>query len=52
VPNNLPKVELQDKQVKAQHKHMVGTKPTHAKGQATFNVNKLSKSYRKEAHWI
>ena len=32
--------------------HMQGTKPKHAKGQVTFNVNSLSTSYRKEAHWI
>ena len=35
------------------YKHMQGTKPKHAKeGQVTYNVNKLSKSYRKKAHWI
>ena len=34
------------------YKHMQGTKPTHAKGQVTFNVNNLSTSYRKEVHWI
>ena len=34
------------------YKHMQGTKPEHAKGQVTFNVNNLSTSYRKEAHWI
>ena len=27
-------------------------KAKHAKGQVTFNVNNLSTSYRKEAHWI
>ena len=27
-------------------------KTKHAKGQVTFNVNNLSTSYRKEAHWI
>ena len=34
------------------YKHMQGTKPKHAKGKVTFNVNNLSTSYRKEAHWI
>ena len=34
------------------YKHMQGTKPQHAKGQVTNNVNNLSTSYRKEAHWI
>ena len=34
------------------YKHMQGTKPKHEKGQVTFNVNYLSTSYRKEAHWI
>ena len=28
------------------------TKPTHAKGLVTFNVNELSICYRKEGHWI
>ena len=31
---------------------MQGTKPTHAKGQVTFNVNELSSCYRKEEQWI
>ena len=34
------------------YKHMQGTKPKHAKGQVTFNVNNLTTSYCKEAHWI
>ena len=34
------------------YKHMQGTKPKHAKGQVTFNVNNLSTSYRKDEHWI
>ena len=34
------------------YNNMQGTKPKHAKGQVTFNVNKLCTSYRKEAHWI
>jgi hypothetical protein len=29
-----------------------GTKPTHAKGQVIFNVDKLSTCYRKEEQWI
>ena len=31
---------------------MKGTKPKHANGQVTFNVNNLSTSYRKQEHWI
>ena len=31
---------------------MQGTKPTHAKGRVTFNVNELSSCYRKEEQWI
>ena len=44
----------QDKQVGSTtiYKRMQGTKPQHAKGQAPNNVNNLSISYRKEAHWI
>ena len=34
------------------YKHMQGTKPKHAKGLVTFNVNNLSASYHKEGHWI
>ena len=34
------------------YQHMQGAKPKHAKGQVTFNVNNLSTSYRKEAHWM
>ena len=44
----------QDKQVWKHniYKRMQGTKPQHAKGQAPNNVNSLSISYGKEAHWI
>jgi len=34
------------------YNNMQGTKPKHAKGQVTFNVNNLSTSYRKEANMI
>ena len=31
---------------------MLGTKPTHAKGRVTFNVNEFKTRYRKEENWI
>ena len=34
------------------YKHMQATKPTHAKGLVTFNVNELSICYFKEGQWI